>query len=124
MVTYGSHAMCFSRMEINVLRDAIMRLARKKGWGTKPKEVHFAEKIALIHSEASEALEAYRKHNITGRDSVTEELTDILMRVVHLAGIYNIDLEKEVMKKMKRNATRDWSNDRLYVDKRKKSIPR
>jgi hypothetical protein len=46
------------------LVDIIMQQAKEKGFGTKPEEINVAEKIALIHSEISEAFEAYRHNNI------------------------------------------------------------
>ncbi|MBI4262729.1 hypothetical protein HY624_04370 [Candidatus Uhrbacteria bacterium] len=107
-------------MMVPQLQRQIMALARKKGWGVSPSDIIFAEKIALIHQEVSEVLEAYRKNNMHGRDGVAEELADVLARIIHLAGIYQIDLEKAFAKKMKRNRGRDWNRDQLYIDKRKR----
>jgi NTP pyrophosphatase (non-canonical NTP hydrolase) len=86
-----------------------MELAQEKGFGVKPEEINVGEKIALIHSEVSEALQAYRLKNMDGKDGFQEELADTLIRVVHLAGIFNIDLEAEIAKKMEFNKTRSWS---------------
>ncbi|MDO8582101.1 MAG: MazG nucleotide pyrophosphohydrolase domain-containing protein [bacterium] len=97
-----------------------MALAKKKGWGTIPDDVIFSEKIALLHGEVAEALEAYRKRNINGKDGVAEELGDIILRTLHLAGIYKIDVVKAVQKKLMRNAGRDWRADQLYLDKKKR----
>jgi NTP pyrophosphatase (non-canonical NTP hydrolase) len=44
--------------------------------------VFFAKQIAMIHSEATEVLEALRKQK--GAGEVTEELADIIIRVVDL----------------------------------------
>jgi len=71
-------------------------LAQEKNWGTKPDEIIFGEKLALLHAEISEVLEAYRKGKMKGRDSVAEELGDVVLRALHLAGIFDIDLEKEI----------------------------
>jgi len=49
---------------IKQLTELIMQQAKDKGFGTKPEEINVAEKIALIHSEISEAFEAYRYKNI------------------------------------------------------------
>lgn len=90
------------------LTKLILEQAKKKGFGTKPEEINIGEKIALIHSEVAEAYEAYRHKNIDGKDGFNEELGDIVQRVLHLCGIFNIDLEKEILKKYKQNQSRTW----------------
>lgn len=85
-----------------------MEQAEAKGFGVKPDEVNVAEKIALIHSEVSEAFEAYRHKNIDGRDGFTEELGDAIQRILHLAGTMNIDVEKAILKKLESNKNRTW----------------
>lgn len=67
-------------------------------------------KIALIHSEVSEALEAYRKsswdHSIPGQPAITVELADTLIRIFDLAGALNLDLDTAFPKKLEFNRTR------------------
>ena len=96
-------------MEIRKIQKMILELAREKGFGTKPEEISVAEKIALIHSEVSEAYEAYRKKNIDGKDGFKEELADIIIRVLHLAGVYKIEIEQEILKKHEFNKNRRWN---------------
>ena len=48
------------KITIRKITELIMKQAKEKGFGTKPEDVNVAEKIALIHSEISEAFEAYR----------------------------------------------------------------
>lgn len=50
--------------------------------GPKDDFIFFAKQIAMIHSEATEVLEALRKDK--GQDQVVEELADILIRVFDL----------------------------------------
>ena len=85
-----------------------MHQAKDKGFGTTPDEINVAEKMALIHSEVSEAFEAYRHNNIDGKNGFNEELGDIVQRVLHLCGIFNIDIEKEILKKVDSNQSRTW----------------
>ena len=107
-------------MNITKLQKEILALAKKKGWGTTPDDVIFSEKIALLHGEVAEALHAYRQHRMAGKDGVAEELADVIMRTLHLAGIYKIDIVKAIEEKLARNEKRDWNDDQLYVDKRKR----
>lgn len=62
-------------------------------------------KLALIHSEVSEALEEVRK---TGKinDAVGEEIADVIIRCLDFAHGYGIDINDHIVKKMKKNAER------------------
>ncbi len=94
---------------LDQLVDIVMEQARENGFGTEPDEVDVAEKIALIHSEVSEAFEAYRHKNMDGKDGFKEELGDAVQRIVHLCGIFDIDIEKEILEKIEHNRDRDWN---------------
>lgn len=59
--------------------------------------------LALIHSEVSEALEAFRKDD---RPNFVEELADVLVRVLGLAGGLEIDLAGALLDKMEANRAR------------------
>ncbi len=92
-------------LTIEKLTKLVMEQAKEKGFGTKPNEINVAEKIALIHSELSEAYEAYRHKK---SDEFKEELADAIQRILHLAGIMDIDIEKIILKKIKSNKNREW----------------
>ncbi|MFC3802832.1 hypothetical protein [Cohnella sp. GCM10012308] len=102
--------------------------AVSKGWWDEDRS--FGEIIALIHSEASEALEDLRNgheptevwyefkkpddvytlpYNLNGEGKpcgIPSELADIVIRVFDAAGRYGIDLEEAIAEKMAYNATR------------------
>jgi NTP pyrophosphatase (non-canonical NTP hydrolase) len=93
---------------IQELMELIMAQAEQKGFGTKPEDINLAEKIALLHAEVSEAYEAYRHKNMTGKHGFHEEMGDIIQRVLHLCGIFEIDIESEILKKIEANKERKW----------------
>ena len=102
-----------NKVNIQELTDIILSQAKVKGFGVMPEEISVYEKIALIHSEVSEALDAYRYKNMNGKDGFAEELADVMIRVLHLAGVYKIDLEKEILKKINYNENRKWDWDKM-----------
>lgn len=76
-------------MNLDRLSIRLHETAVEKGFwdalGTLPEEdkfIFYAKQIAMIHSEATEVLEALRKSK--GHDQVVEELADIIIRVCDL----------------------------------------
>lgn len=98
---------------MNELTKLVLAQAKEKGFGTKPEDINVGEKIALIHAELSEAYEAYRHKNMDGKDGFNEELGDVIQRVLHLCGIFNIDIEKEILKKLEHNKGREWEWEKM-----------
>lgn len=105
------------QITLQEITDLILKQAEEKGFGTKPDDIIVAEKIALIHSEISEAFEAYRHKNIKGKDGFEEELGDAVQRILHLCGVLNIDIEKAILKKLKHNKSRTWDWSKLNEKK-------
>lgn len=99
------------------LTEKVHALALRKGWwDTAP---NIPEKLALIHSEISEALECYRESFHTGEMPTTispsgkpegfgVELADAVIRILDLCGYLGIDLEAEIELKHNYNATRPY----------------
>lgn len=88
--------------------------------------VTVGDKIALIHSEASEALEIHRdpEHQLTDvwerpEDGKPEgfiiELADIVIRCMDLAERFDLSLERAIEKKMAFNATRPYKHGNKRV---------
>lgn len=67
-----------------------------------------AEKLCLIHSEVSEALESERD----GDTNTAEELADIIIRVLDLCGYRGYDIEKEITDKLAVNELRPYKHGR------------
>lgn len=83
--------------------------ALNKGfWG---KSDNIGEKIALIHSELSEALEAIRKNNPIDDKcpeftSFSVELADAVIRIMDLSYHYGYDISNAIVAKIRYNTTR------------------
>ena len=101
-----------TNLTIDQLTQLLMKQAENKGFGTKPEEIDVPEKIALIHSEISEAYEAYRHKNFTDEHGFYEELGDAIQRILHLCGIFQIDIEKYILQKVENNHDRNWDWDK------------
>jgi len=84
--------------------------ARSKGfWDRKPT---LPELIALAHSELSEMLEAHRQGGgpsvkTPGFTAEEEELADVVIRAMDIAGGFNLRLAEAIVAKMTFNATRE-----------------
>ncbi len=97
------------KINLSDLTQMMMELAKDKGFGTKPEDINVAEKMLLIQSEVNEAYDAYRHKNMTGKHGFEEELGDVIQRVLHLCGIFQIDIEKVILEKLEINKNRTWN---------------
>ena len=84
------------------------------GWRNEPRT--FGEMIALLHSEVSEMLEAYRirgtayytRESDGKPDDIPSEAADVLIRLLDMADLFGWDMEAEYERKMAFNRTRTY----------------
>ena len=114
-----------TNIELNAIRNSASILttmchsqAFSAGWwrnpttGEDPRDnpLCFSNKLALIHSEISEALEGDRKSkmddHLPGRLAREVELADAIIRIFDLAGAYSMDLGGAIAEKLQYNAQR------------------
>ena len=85
--------------EVRALTDA-------KGFSSDPERIW--EMLTLIHSEVSEAADAYKKGEPL--EAVGEEMIDTIIRVLHLLSALGLDAEELYRRKMAEN----WARPRKY----------
>ena len=96
---------------LNKLGQEIVRINADNGWNVTVPDDWLESRykipavLALIHSEVSEALEAFRNNDVY---NFSEEMADILIRVLDCAVGLGIDMDFEVSKKLERNKSRGF----------------
>ncbi|MDP2789363.1 MAG: hypothetical protein Q8O46_04985 [bacterium] len=101
------------KLTLEQISILVMEQAKAKGFGTKPEDINVGEKIALIHSEVSEAYEAYRHKNMHEAHGFEEEMGDAIQRILHLCGILKVDVEGAILDKLEYNKDRKWDWDKM-----------
>lgn len=86
-------------------------LVGKVDGGTALNPSIFQEKIALMHSELSEVLEARRDGN---EELELEECADVLIRLMDYCGARGFNLGEAYIKKMKKNLDRPYLHGRKF----------
>ena len=89
---------------LNEKMKEVRALADAKGFSSEPERIW--EMLALIHTEVSEATDAYKKGE--PMEHVGEELIDAVIRIMHLLSALGLDAEQLFQEKMKKNWERPY----------------
>ncbi len=100
-------------MKLNDLVTQCHDYAKRQGFWDYPDTSDVTlglAKMALVHTEVSEACEALRRGD---EENLEEELADILIRVFDFAGSRCIDMERAIALKMEKNEKREHMHGKL-----------
>jgi NTP pyrophosphatase (non-canonical NTP hydrolase) len=89
---------------LNRMMLEVREMADAKGFSAGEERIW--EMLALIHTEVSEATDAYKKGEEL--DKVGEELIDAIIRILHLLSALGVDAEDLYQKKMEKNWARPY----------------
>lgn len=104
---------------LDALSAVLHETAREKGfWDDEVNYNVIGNKLALVHSEVTEVLEAIRKNK--GSQEVVEEMSDVLIRLLDLyaammnAGLIEHSLDESLNQKMNINKDRQRLHGNLF----------
>jgi len=89
---------------LNAKMAEVRELCDAKGFSADPARIW--EMLALIHTEISEATDAYKKGK--SYEEVGTELADAIIRILHLCSVLGVDIERLYREKMAYNWQRPY----------------
>jgi len=101
-------------MNYDKYKELILKQAEEKGWGHTKEMLDVAEKTSLIHCEIDELHDAYKGRNKKSeKDSLGAEMSDVLLRSLHLGGAWGVNFNK-LQYKTRIRKDQDFSQALLY----------
>jgi len=97
-------------MNLNSYVKKAHKVAVDHGWWDSNRST--AEVIMMIVTELAEAVQEYRTNG--NSDKFREEIADTFIRLCDMVGAYDIDIEKEIMKKHEYNKTRPYKHGKRF----------
>ncbi len=101
-------------IDLKQIQKEVFQNKIDKGFNTKDVSMEFC----LMNSEVNEAWLVWYKKD----DNVGEELADVAIYLLGLSEILEIDLEKEIVAKVKKNKVREYENINGRMIRKKDSL--
>lgn len=98
-------------MEISELTDAMNRFVSAQGWyaADSPRPQTLRNLAISLSLEANEVLEHFQwSERLEDPSALAEELADVALYLMQIAGLSGIDLEQAILDKLEKNYQRKW----------------
>ena len=99
----------------HAIAKEVAEISEGKGWSINSSTEGISSKIALMHSELSEALEALRRRDppsdhIPPYSGMEEEFADVIIRIMHVAHALELRVGEAIIKKIEFNGNRPYKH--------------